>query len=76
MAMILSRPRIMNIKLNGHPHEIPAPMTVRDLLDQIGFGEKPCVVELNEEAIFPREYSERMVQDGAKVEVVTLAAGG
>lgn len=66
----------MNIRLNGHPHEIPAAMSVREFLDHIGFGDKPCVVELNEEAVFPREYPDRMVEDGAKVEVVTLAAGG
>jgi sulfur carrier protein ThiS len=34
------------------------------------------VVELNEEAIFPRDYPTARIDDGARVEIVTLAAGG
>ena len=66
----------MMIQLNGQPHEIPAPVTVSDLLTRIGYGGKPCVVELDEQAVFPRNFACTMVAAGAKVEVVTLAAGG
>jgi sulfur carrier protein len=66
----------MNIHLNGKPHEIAAEMTLIDLLDRIGFGGKPVVIELDERAIFPRDYASTYVSEGARVEVVTLAAGG
>ncbi len=66
----------MIIQLNGQPHEIPAAMTVSELLNSLGFGGKPCVVELDGEAIFPRDHILAMVKQGARVEVVTLAAGG
>lgn len=66
----------MKIFLNGQPHELTTQMTVRELLVSIGFGEKPCVVELDEEPVFPRDYSTATLVAGAKVEVVTLAAGG
>ncbi|RYD39562.1 MAG: MoaD/ThiS family protein, partial [Verrucomicrobiaceae bacterium] len=46
----------MKIQLNGNAHEIAGPMTVSELLDSIGFGGKPCVVELNEQAVFPRDF--------------------
>ncbi|MES2440781.1 MAG: sulfur carrier protein ThiS [Verrucomicrobiota bacterium] len=66
----------MKIQLNGNPHEIAAAMTLNDLLESIGFGGKPCVVELDEQAVFPRDYGSVTVGEGARVEVVTLAAGG
>ena len=34
------------------------------------------VVELDEQAVFPRDYPSILIQDGARVEIVTLAAGG
>lgn len=66
----------MKIRLNGNPHEIPAEMTVTDFLISIGFGGKPCVVELNQEPVFPRDYASSLIHEGAVVEIVTLAAGG
>jgi thiamine biosynthesis protein ThiS len=66
----------MKIQLNGNPHEIGGSMSVSELLESIGFGGKPCVVELDEQAVFPRDYPVVRVEDGARVEIVTLAAGG
>ena len=67
---------IMKIHLNGTPHELDMPMSLSDLLESIGFGGKPVVVELDEQAIFPRDYPGVRVEDGARIEIVTLAAGG
>lgn len=69
-------PKLMKILLNGLPHEIPAPLKVDELLASLGFAGKPVVVELDEQAVFPRDYPQLVVGAGAKVEVVTLAAGG
>ena len=66
----------MIIQLNGQPHELDRPMSVSDLLASIGFGGKPVVVELDEQAIFPRDYSSVRVGAGTRIEIVTLAAGG
>lgn len=66
----------MKIQLNGNPHEIEAPMTVGALLESIGFGDKPVVVELDEQALFPRDFPSALVADGSRVEIVALAAGG
>ena len=66
----------MKIQLNGQPHELESAMPVSDLLESIGFGGKPVVVELDEQAIFPRDYSSVWVEAGARIEIVTLAAGG
>ncbi len=67
---------LMKIQLNGNPHEIEAPLTVSALLKSIGFGDKPVVVELDEQALFPRDFCKVLVVDGSRVEIVALAAGG
>jgi sulfur carrier protein len=66
----------MNIRLNGQEHEIEQEVTVDRFLESIGFGGKPCVVELNQEAVFPRDYTKCLIREGSCVEIVTLAAGG
>ena len=66
----------MTLQLNGVSHEIESAMSVTDLLSSIGLEGKPVVVEINEEAVFPRDYPQLMVGDGDRVEVVMLAAGG
>ena len=68
--------RTMNIHLNGNLHEIESPLTVSALLESVGLGGKPVVVELNEQALFPRDFPRTMIEAGARVEIVSLAAGG
>lgn len=66
----------MQITINGDTHELKDRATVRDMLDQLGFGEKPVVVELNKRALFPREIGDSVLNDGDVVEVVQITAGG
>ncbi|MEI6675033.1 MAG: sulfur carrier protein ThiS [Verrucomicrobiota bacterium] len=66
----------MTILLNGSPHPLTAPVTLAALLETLGLAGKPVVVELNAVAVFPRDYAHTPVLDGARLEVVTLAAGG
>ena len=65
-----------SIQLNGQAHAVPCPLSVSALLASLGLEGKPVVVELDEHAVFPRDYASVEVRSGSKVEVVTLAAGG
>jgi sulfur carrier protein len=73
MAMIETP---MTLILNGSPHLIAGPQPLTELLDSLGLAGKPVVVELNEMPILPRDYPTTLVTAGARLEVVTLAAGG
>jgi sulfur carrier protein len=64
------------ITLNGSPHPLEAAVSIERLLETIGLAGKPVVVELNEQAVFPRDYPGTMIEPGARVEIVALAAGG
>ena len=66
----------MKLIINGDPHEIPAPLTVHGLLDHLGFGARPVVVELNKRALFPREFPDIALADDDRVEIVQITAGG
>lgn len=64
------------ILLNGKEHDLPAPLSVHDLLSSLGHGDKPVVVELNGAALTPSEHQSTLVTPDSRVEIVTLAAGG
>lgn len=64
------------LTLNGSPRPLAEAIPLATLLDQLGLAGKPVVVELNREALAPREHGDTMVHPGDHLEVVTLAAGG
>ena len=66
----------MNITVNGQTHEIAENSTLQILLADLGLAEKPVVIELNREAIFPRDYANSFIPNDAIIEIVVLAAGG
>jgi sulfur carrier protein len=65
-----------HITLNGKTHPLAAPVALLDLLETLGLGGKPVVVELDGRAILPRDHATTTVHHGARLEIVTLAAGG
>jgi thiamine biosynthesis protein ThiS len=67
---------MIKIRLNGNPQELEGEVSITELLQFLGLGGMPVVVELDEEAVFQRDYAIWRVKDGARVEVVALAAGG
>ena len=66
----------MTIKLNGKEHPLSSKTSVKTLLETIGLANKPVVVELNKEALFPREYEKSILENGDQLEIITIAAGG
>lgn len=66
----------MKLKINGQEHETAAQTTVRGILTLLGFGEKPVVVELNQQALFPREHEITVLQEGDQLEIIQITAGG
>lgn len=64
---------VLNGKING---EFDAPLNVSELLERLGLSGQPVLVELDEIALRPRDYPETLVRDGAKLEIIRVAAGG
>jgi sulfur carrier protein len=66
----------MNITLNGKAHDAGAAQTIGELLESMGLGGRPVVIELDREALLPREQASAPLKEGSIVEVVQITAGG
>lgn len=66
----------MTILVNGAEHSLDKSHNITSLLDSLQMGGHAVIVELNQTALFPREYSNTHLNDGDKVEIIAIAAGG
>jgi thiamine biosynthesis protein ThiS len=66
----------MTIKLNGDPHEIPGPLSVSALLEQLEIDARRVAVELNLSVVKKAAYDSSVIYEGDEVEVVNFVGGG
>jgi len=66
----------MKIVVNGQQTESPEKLTVRGLIELLGYTEGPVAVEINREVVPRAEHPLRVVQEGDVVEIVHFVGGG
>lgn len=66
----------MKIRLNGDPHELAAPLTVLQLLEQLAIDPRIVAVEHNLTIIKRDRYASTMIGEGDEVEIVRFVGGG
>jgi sulfur carrier protein len=66
----------MNIHVNGQLREVAPGSTVAELLGELGMTPPHVAVELNLEVVPRVQHEGTELQDGDRVEVVTLVGGG
>ncbi len=64
------------ITVNGKQIQLSSEMSVADYLEQNNYQIKRIAVELNEEILPKYSYSDTMLKDGDRLEVVTFVGGG
>jgi sulfur carrier protein len=67
---------MIEIEFNGEKLQVPAGVTIDELLSQAKIERRFCAVESNQEIIAKNQYATHQVQAGDKIEVVTLVGGG
>jgi thiazole synthase len=67
---------VFEIQLNGERRSLPRPLTVAELLAQLGHDSKRVAVEVNRDVVPAARHAEHQLQAGDYVEVVTLVGGG
>jgi len=67
---------MMVLTVNGESVSLPDGGTVEELLEQQGLGQAACAVEVNGGLVPKREHREYVLEEGDRVEVVTLVGGG
>lgn len=66
----------MNILLNGNPREEPTELTVAELLVRLEMPARGIAVELNQQIVPKSRHAVQKLQDGDRIEIVSLVGGG
>ena len=66
----------MQIILNGKAHTVESGATIADLLKALDLAHRPVVTELNGQALSRGDHASTSLSEGARVEIIVLAAGG
>lgn len=67
---------MVTITLNGEERQVPAGLTVRELLVRLDLNERLVVVEKNREILRREKFAEVPVHEGDAIEVVHFVGGG
>jgi sulfur carrier protein len=66
----------MQVTVNGEATELPEALTLAELVERVGLGDKRVALERNE-AIVPRsEYATTALAEGDRIEIVRAIGGG
>ena len=68
--------RAMTIKLNGDPHNIPGPLSISALLEQLEIDSRRVAVELNLDVVKKSAYASSVIKEGDEIEIVNFVGGG
>lgn len=66
----------MELVINENPGQFKSPLTVEQLLNDLELAGKPVAVELNLEIVPRDEHASTELQDGDRLEIVSLTGGG
>lgn len=66
----------MQLIVNGEPRIVDDGLTVRGLLDRLGFTDGPVAVEKNREVVPRAQHAVTPLAEGDRLEIVHLVGGG
>lgn len=66
----------MKVWVNGEPTEINGATTVAELAARYGFQPNTALIEHNAVALHQREWMERSLAEGDRIEIIRVVAGG
>lgn len=66
----------ITLQVNGETRTCPVKLQLPDLLQQLGFNPRLVAVEYNGEILHRQLWSQTQVQEGDRLEVVTIVGGG
>ncbi len=66
----------MQVQVNGKAREVQEGLSIRELLAELAFPADRVAVERNRELVARTAHADTEVEDGDKIEIVTLVGGG
>ena len=71
-----SRAEIVNVLVNGEPRSVATGTTISQLLDTLRLDPRTLAVEMNLDVVPRGRHAECVLQEGDRLEIVTLVGGG
>lgn len=66
----------ITLKINGEPHSCTSPIKLPELLTQLNLNPRLIAIEYNGEILHRQYWSDNYLQDGDRLEIVTIVGGG
>jgi len=66
----------MKCMVNGESKELPDGMNVEGLIEMLGMSDAICAAEVEKKLVPKRDRGTTVLEDGQRVEIVTLIGGG
>jgi thiamine biosynthesis protein ThiS len=66
----------VTIRLNGDAHDLPAPLSIAELLVRLEIDPRRVAVERNFLVVKRDAYASTVVHDGDEIEIVNFVGGG
>ena len=66
----------VTLQVNGEAHSCSGSTQLPQLLEQLGLNPRLVAVEYNGEILHRQFWSQTQVQEGDKIEIVTIVGGG
>ncbi len=66
----------MNLVINGEDRTIPGPLTLSELVEQLGMKSDRVAVELNLDIVPREQWLVTQLADGDRLEIVHFVGGG
>lgn len=68
--------RVIEVTVNGEPHQVPDRTTVAGLLGMLGLADRRVAVERNRHIVPRAEHGQTQLAAGDRLEIVTFVGGG
>lgn len=75
-AELCSRPRPLLITLNGEPYALERPMSIAELLMKLSIDPRRVAVEHNLTILKRHLFTDTVVHEGDRIEIVNFVGGG
>jgi thiamine biosynthesis protein ThiS len=66
----------MKLQINGDERDFAAPLTLSDLVEQLGMKQDRVAVELNRDIVPRDQWPQTTLSDGDRLEIVHFVGGG
>ena len=66
----------MRIEVNGRERRVDSPLSVADLLQELGIAGDPVAVAVNREVVPKGRHDQKHLKEGDQVEIIQAVAGG